>query len=91
MQYFPTLIAPNNIVFRTVSVALWAVLALLAGCGPPDGRALKRLACEQVSNSIDLQSMAQLDALRKALGVAPFIPRSKAAIVNFFSPTAGTT
>jgi hypothetical protein len=71
MQYFPTLIAPNNIVFRTVSVALWAVLALLAGCGPPDGRALKRLACEQVSNSIDLQSMAQLDALRKALGVAP--------------------
>ena len=49
----------------------WQLLALVAGCGRPDGRALQALACQQVANSIDLQSVAQLDALRKALGVAP--------------------
>ncbi|WP_094510873.1 hypothetical protein [Synechococcus sp. MW101C3] len=44
---------------------------LLAGCGRPDGQALQKLACEQVASSIDLQSVGQLDALRKALGLAP--------------------
>ncbi|MCP9827207.1 hypothetical protein KBZ19_01705 [Synechococcus sp. L2F] len=29
------------------------------------------MACEQVASSIDLQSVGQLDALRKALGLAP--------------------
>ncbi|MFY8147820.1 MAG: hypothetical protein ACOVNL_01210 [Prochlorococcaceae cyanobacterium] len=37
----------------------------------PDGKALKKIACEQAAATIDLQSVAQLDALRKALGVAP--------------------
>jgi hypothetical protein len=46
-------------------------LALLAGCGRPDGQALQKLACQQVATTIDLQSVGQLDALRKALGVAP--------------------
>lgn len=46
-------------------------LLLLAGCGKPDVNALKRLACEQAAGSVDLQSVQQLDALRKALGVAP--------------------
>lgn len=48
-----------------------AILALLAGCVRPDGQALKKIACEQVASTIDLQSAGQLDALRKALGVAP--------------------
>lgn len=46
-------------------------MALLSGCGSPDTKALKRMACEQVANTIDLQSVSQLDALRKALGLAP--------------------
>lgn len=46
-------------------------LAMLAGCGKPDTRALQLLACQQVANSIDLQSVSQLDLLRKALGLAP--------------------
>lgn len=44
---------------------------LLAACTGPNPQALQRLACEQVASSVDLQSVAQLDALRKALGVAP--------------------
>lgn len=56
---------------RVVAVVAGAAGLALAGCGRPDGQALQRLACEQVANSIDLQSVAQLDALRKALGVAP--------------------
>lgn len=56
---------------KGVAVAAGAGVLMLAGCGRPDGQALQRLACEQVANSIDLQSVAQLDALRKALGVAP--------------------
>ncbi len=44
---------------------------VLAGCAAPDGKALKKIACEQAAATIDLQSVAQLDALRKALGVAP--------------------
>lgn len=58
-------------VSKAVPVAAGAVLMVLAGCGRPDGQALQRLACQQVANSIDLQSVSQLDALRKALGVAP--------------------
>lgn len=54
---------------------LWPLLAtaltVLSGCGAPDSRALKKLACEQAAASLDMQSLAQLDALRKALGVAP--------------------
>ena len=47
------------------------VLGLTSACGRPDGQALKKLACEQMVNNIDLQSVSQLDALRKALGLAP--------------------
>ena len=53
------------------STALVVSGAALSGCRPPDTQALKKLACEQVANTIDLQSVAQLDALRKALGLAP--------------------
>lgn len=56
---------------RVATVGASLALALLAGCGRPDTQALKKLACEQVASTIDLQSVAQLDALRKALGVAP--------------------
>jgi hypothetical protein len=56
---------------RVATVGACIALALLAGCGRPDTQALKKLACEQVANTIDLQSVAQLDALRKALGLAP--------------------
>lgn len=48
-----------------------SALLLLAGCGAPDPQALQKLACQQVANTIDLQSVAQLDTLRKALGLAP--------------------
>ncbi|MCT0224382.1 hypothetical protein KQ310_04285 [Synechococcus sp. CS-1328] len=44
---------------------------MLAGCAAPDAKALKTIACEHAATTIDLQSVAQLDALRKALGVAP--------------------
>lgn len=43
----------------------------LAGCGKPDVTALQKLACEQAAASVDLQSVKQIDTLRKALGVAP--------------------
>jgi len=56
---------------RVVTVGACIALTLLAGCGRPDTQALKKLACEQVASTIDLQSVAQLDALRKALGLAP--------------------
>ena len=56
---------------RVMTVGACTALALLSGCGTPDTKALKKLACEQVSNTIDLQSVGQLDALRKALGLAP--------------------
>lgn len=50
-----------------------ALLALLAisACRAPDPKALKKLACEQAAANLDLQSLSQMDALRKALGVAP--------------------
>lgn len=44
---------------------------LLAGCGKPDVKALHRMGCEQAAATVDLQSVKQLDALRKGLGVAP--------------------
>ncbi len=56
---------------RLLPVSVCVPLALLAGCGRPDGQALQKLACEQVASSIDLQSVGPLDALRKALGLAP--------------------
>ena len=46
-------------------------LLLLGGCLRPDAQALQKLACEQAAASLDMQSVSQLDALRKALGVAP--------------------
>ncbi len=56
---------------RVVSFAALVALGLLAGCGRPDGRALQTIACQQVASTIDLQSVGQIDALRKALGLAP--------------------
>lgn len=56
---------------QRLSPLLATTLLLLSGCGSPDTRALKKLACEQAAASLDMQSVAQLDALRKALGVAP--------------------
>ncbi|MCP9806555.1 hypothetical protein KBY71_08510 [Cyanobium sp. T1B-Tous] len=56
---------------RVATVGACIALGLLAGCGRPDTQALQKLACEQVASTIDLQSVAQLDALRKALGLAP--------------------
>jgi len=53
------------------SLAVAAGVLALASCGPPDPRALQRLACEQAGANLDIQSLGQLDALRKALGVAP--------------------
>ncbi|MFM7087528.1 MAG: hypothetical protein ACKOXO_11145 [Cyanobium sp.] len=48
-----------------------ALLGLIAGCVGVDKRALQKLACEQAAATIDMQSVATVDALRKALGVAP--------------------
>ncbi len=56
---------------RVLRVSACIALALLAGCGRPDTQALKKLACGQVASTIDLQSVGQLDTLRKALGLAP--------------------
>ena len=53
-----------------VAIAM-GVLGLISACAKPDTRALHILACQQVAHSIDLQSVSQLDLLRKALGVAP--------------------
>ncbi len=56
---------------RVLSLAAVAAVGLLTSCGSPDLKALQKIACEQAAASIDLQSIAQMDALRKALGVAP--------------------
>ena len=56
---------------RVATVGACIALGLLAGCGRPDTQALQKMACEQVASTIDLRSVAQLDALRKALGLAP--------------------
>jgi hypothetical protein len=52
------------------SLTLLALLAISA-CRAPDPKALQKLACEQAAANLDLQSLSQMDALRKALGVAP--------------------
>ncbi|MCX5949025.1 MAG: hypothetical protein NTY67_12880 [Cyanobacteria bacterium] len=56
---------------RFLRVSACIGLALLAGCARPDTQALKKLACEHVASTIDLQSVGQLDTLRRALGLAP--------------------
>ena len=53
------------------STALVVSSAALSGCRPPDTQALKKIACEQAAASLDMQSVSQMDALRKALGLAP--------------------
>ena len=53
------------------STALVVSGAALSGCRPPDTQALKKIACEQAAASLDMQSVSQMDALRKALGLAP--------------------
>jgi hypothetical protein len=53
------------------STALVLSAASLSGCRPPDTQALKKIACEQAAASLDMQSVSQMDALRKALGLAP--------------------
>lgn len=54
-----------------LAVGLGWCLALVSACQAPDVRGLHRLACQQAAVSLDLQSIGQMDALRKALGVAP--------------------
>jgi len=54
-----------------VCFGLAAVMLSLAACGKPDTRALQQLACQHVAGSIDVQSVSQIDTLRKALGLAP--------------------
>jgi hypothetical protein len=56
---------------RVLPRAALLAVGLLAGCGRPDGQALQTIACQQVASTIDLQSVGQIDALRKALGLAP--------------------
>lgn len=58
---------------RTVTIGLAAALGGLVACGKPDTRALQKLACEHVASSIDVQSVNQIDTLRKALGLAPWV------------------
>lgn len=56
---------------RSLTLSLMLSAGLLSACQAPDGRALQKLACEQAAANLDMQSVAQMDALRKALGVAP--------------------
>ena len=56
---------------RAVLPAVLFGVGVIGGCGKPDTRALQILACQQMANSIDVQSVSQLDLLRKALGLAP--------------------
>ena len=56
--------------FRVAPLLISPLLALSA-CSGVDTNALHKLACQQAAASFDLQSVSQLDALRKALGVAP--------------------
>jgi hypothetical protein len=56
--------------WASAGFVLAATTLSLAGCSQPDTVALKRLACEQAGANLDLQSLSQLDALRKALGLA---------------------
>jgi hypothetical protein len=57
-------------VWAVAGFVLAATTLSLAGCSKPDTVALKRLACEQAGANLDLHSLSQLDALRKALGLA---------------------
>ncbi len=59
----------RGLVIATALLGLGA--ASLSGCRPPDTQALKKIACEQAAASLDMQSLSQMDALRKALGLAP--------------------
>lgn len=82
----------SRLQFRLLPPGL-ALTTLLAGCGPVDQKALQKLACEKAAASIDLQSVATLDTLRKALGVAPGVDpiqhcRSLGAAMD---PPAGNT
>ena len=56
-----------------LGLALGMILTatVLAACKGTDGRALQKLACEHAVANLDMHSVAQMDALRKALGVAP--------------------
>ena len=54
-----------------LGLSLALTCGLLAACQAPDGRALQKLACEHAAANLDMQSVSQMDALRKALGVAP--------------------
>ncbi|MEN9766065.1 MAG: hypothetical protein RLZZ32_25 [Cyanobacteriota bacterium] len=64
----------NAVQHRRVWIASTALVVgatTLVGCRPPDTQALKKIACEQAAASLDMQSVSQMDALRKALGLAP--------------------
>ncbi|MFM2173674.1 MAG: hypothetical protein RLZZ54_1601 [Cyanobacteriota bacterium] len=61
--------SPRRFVMATSLLIVGA--ASLTGCRPPDTQALKKIACEQAAASLDMQSVSQMDALRKALGLAP--------------------
>ena len=67
--------APRRRTAQARDLGLGLLLALtastLAGCQGTDGRALQKLACEHAAANLDMQSVSQMDALRKALGVAP--------------------
>ena len=58
-----------KLLIRAMAAATGALA--LASCGPRDPPALPRLACEQAGANLDIQSLGQLDTLRRALGVAP--------------------
>ena len=80
---------------RLASLGALLTLGLVAGCGRPDGRALQMIACQQVANTIDLQSVSQMDALRKALGLAPGVDpigtcRELGVTMDPGAPGAGT-
>jgi hypothetical protein len=62
---------PGHPAARGLGLGLVLTSALLTACQAPDGRALQKLACEQAAANLDMQSVSQMDALRKALGVAP--------------------
>ena len=61
----------NHRRFAMATSLLVVGAASLSGCRPPDTQALKKIACEQAAASLDMQSVSQMDALRKALGLAP--------------------
>lgn len=67
----PSVTRPCFAVMRRWSLLLVMTPLVLSGCGTPDTRALKKIACEQAAANLDMQSVSQLDALRKALGLAP--------------------